>query len=79
MRGGARAENLLLSALPPWMIYFDTRLQPVLLHHSRRFIASGLGWRHPRTQPRLPGSGKEPSAPATGACDDTKMLPSLGG
>lgn len=47
MQGGTGAANLLLSALPPWMIYFDTRLQPVLLHHSKRFIASGLGWRHP--------------------------------
>lgn len=64
MRGGTGAENLLLPALPPWMIYFDTRLQPVLLHHSRRFIASGLGWRHPRTQLRLPGTRKEPLAPA---------------
>lgn len=76
MQGGARGENLLLSALPPRMIYFATRLQPVLLHHSRRFIASGLGWRHPRTQPRLPGGQK--AAPAAGAGDHTKMLPSLG-
>lgn len=60
MQGGTGAANLLLSALPPWMIYFDTRLQPVLLHHSKRFIASGLGWQHPPPSPGCPGVERNP-------------------
>ena len=64
---------------PRGMIYFATQLQPVLLHHSRCFIASGRGCRHPpcSTQPsarRCVGSERcrarpDPWAWTTAVCE----------